>query len=327
MKRKLAFRLATQVFGFALLVSTSISHAQEFPSRPISLIVPFGPGGATDIVARFLVEEVGTLTKQPVVIFNKPGASATLGTSEAFRAKPDGYTLLLGDNISTVFQPRRMTLPYTGPEDFQPIVKVADIPNVLVVREDSKWRNLDEFVAEARAKPGSFRISTAGHFTGTDLNMRELNQIAGIDTTMIPVSAGTGAAVTLLLGGHVEAVVASPAAVVSFAQAKKVRPLAVFSNQRIALFPDVPTTAELGYKTTMRVMVFVSAPKNLDKGALQKLETAFSQAVQTPRFRAFAQQHGYQLDPLGPEALGKELTGWRTYFTTLSQQLGPERPN
>jgi tripartite-type tricarboxylate transporter receptor subunit TctC len=327
MKTKSALPFLAPLVAMLALSGPLPGRASDFPARPISLIVPFGPGGATDIVARVLAEEASSVLKQQIVILNKAGASATIGTADTFRAKPDGYTLLLGDNISTVFQPQRMPLPYRGPEDFQPILKVAVIPNVLVVSADSPWKTLDQFVTAARAKPGAMRVSTAGPFTGTDLNIREFNQLAGIETTTVPVSGGTAPAVALLLGGHVEAVVAAPSAVVSFVQAQKVRPLAVFAKQRIGLFPDLPTAAELGYKTTMGVMVFVSAPKNLDNVTLDKLQAGFAEAIAKPRFREFARQNGYQLDPLGPQELGKELADWRQYFVKLSQQLGPQVPN
>ena len=307
-----------------LLVSVAVAQdvrAADFPVKPINLIVPFGPGGPTDIVARSIAEQATQALSERIVVINKPGASATLGSGEVYRAKPDGYTILLADNISTVLQPKRMKLPYQGAQDFQPVIKLADIPNVLVVQADSKWRTLDDFVKAAKAQPGALRVSTAGKYTGTDLNMLEFNKVADIDTTTVPVSGGTGESVTLLLGGHVEAIVAAPAAVVSHVQAGKVRPLAVFSPRRIDLFPETPATHERGYKTTMRVMVFISAPKGLDKAALNTLHDSLAKAVKSPKFVEFAKKTGYQLDPLGPQALGKELDEWGIYFAKLAQDL------
>jgi tripartite-type tricarboxylate transporter receptor subunit TctC len=306
------------VAGFAAAQSLG---AAEFPVKPINLIVPFGPGGPTDIVARSVAEQASQGFSERIVVMNKPGASATLGSGEVFRAKPDGYTILLADNISTVLQPKRMKLAYQGAHDFQPIIKLADIPNVLVVQADSKWRTLNDFVKAAKAQPGTLRVSTAGRYTGTDLNMLEFNKVAGVDTTTVPVSGGTGESVTLLLGGHVEAIVAAPAAVVSHVQAGKLRPLAVFSTKRIDLFPEAPSTHELGFKTTMRVMVFISGPKGLDKAALNALHATLEKAVKSPKFVEFARRTGYQLDPLGPQALGKELEDWGTYFAGLVQEL------
>ena len=271
-----------------------------------------------------MAEESYASLKQRMVVVNKPGASATLATGELFRAKPDGYTLLLGDNISTVFQPLRMKLPYSGPEDFQPVIKLANIANVLAVRADSPWKTLGEFVSEAKKRPGAMRVSTAGRYTGTDLNMLELNHVAKIDTTTVPVSGGTGESVKLLLGGHIEAIVAAPVAVVGQVQGGTLRVIATFGDRRNALFPDAQSTAEAGYKTTMSVIVFVSAPKNLDRSALERLNGSLTEAVKSPRFQDFARRNGYEVDPLGPEQFTRELAEWRRYFVGLAKTIGIE---
>ena len=231
---------------------------------------------------------------------------------------------LLGDNISTVFQPLRMKLPYGGPEDFQPVIKLRHIANVLAVRADSPWRTLEDFVAEAKKRPGAMRVSTAGRYTGTDLNMLELNQIAKIDTTTVPVSGGTGESVKLLLGGHIEAIVAAPVAVVGQVQGGALRVIATFGDRRNVLFPEAPSTAESGYKTTMSVIVFISAPRNLDRIALQRLTGSLTEAVKSPRFQEFARRNGYDVDPMGPEQFAKELGDWRSYFVRLAETIGAE---
>lgn len=321
MKTWLRGQIVRSLLGVSVMLLAGGVQADNFPSRPLSVIVPFGPGGATDIAARMLTTEAAKVVNVQLVIHNKPGASATIGTSDLYRAMPDGYTLLVGDNISTVFQPLRMSLPYSGPEDFQPIAKVVDIPNVLVVSADSPYKTLNDLVQGARNNPGAIRISTAGPFTGTDLNLRELNHLADVDIEPVPVSGGTGAAVTLMLGGHVDGVVAAPAAVATFVHANKVRPLAVFAKERISLFPDVPTTGELGYDTTMGVMLFISAPKNVDPEVLKTLESAFLQAVNSPGFKEFAQRNGYQVSALNSNEVGQELAEWRRYFTWLAKEL------
>jgi len=315
-------RLLGVVLAGAL--QSGVALGQEFPSREMTLLVPFGPGGPTDAIARAVAEESYAALKQRMVVVNKPGASATLATGEVFRARPDGYTLLLGDNISTVFQPLRMKLPYSGPDDFQPVIKLANIANVLVVRADSPWRTLGDFVAEAKKRPGAMRVSTAGRYTGTDLNMLELNHVAKMDTTTVPVSGGTGESVKLLLGGHIEAIVAAPVAVVGQVQGGALRVLATFGDRRNTLFPDAPSTTEAGYKTTMSVIVFISAPKNLDSAALQRLNGALTEAVKTPRFQEFARRNGYDVDPLWPEQFAKELGDWRRYFVRLAETIGVE---
>lgn len=325
MKNRFQRLFQAHLLGMVVLCWSVAVNAEAFPSRALSLVVPFGPGGATDIAARMLASEASKVLKEQVVIHNKPGASATIGTTDVFRAQPDGYTLLVGDNISTAFQPLRISLPYAGPEDFQPIAKVANVPNVLVVRADSPYQTLDDLVRAARKEPGKIRVSTAGLFTGTDLNIRELNLLAGMEVQPVPVSGGTGAAITLMMGGHVDGVVAAPAAVVSFVQANKVRPLTVFSKRRVDLFPDLPTTAELGYDTTMGVMLFISAPKGLNQNAMEVLQSAFIEAVGSPDFREFAKRNGYLIDALGPKQLTEELDGWHSYFVGLAKQLGVKK--
>jgi tripartite-type tricarboxylate transporter receptor subunit TctC len=297
------------------------AQADEFPQRSISFVVPWGPGGPADLLARGLIDQGGALLKQPIVVLNRPGASGTIGSAEVFRAKADGYTILLADNISTVFQPRRLALPYRGFQDFQAVIKLSDVPNVLVVSASSKWKTLDEFVADARAKPGSLRVTTAGPFTGTDLNVREFNHIAKVDIQTIPSTGGTAQALTLMLGGHVEGAVAAPASIVEHVNAGTLRPLAVFAKQRIGRLPDVPTTVELGYPTTMTSMFYVSAPRDVDAEALRKLHGAFREVVTSQKWKEMSTKFGLLPEPLGPKELTSALEQWDKYFATLTRDL------
>jgi tripartite-type tricarboxylate transporter receptor subunit TctC len=301
------------------------AHGADFPQRPISFIVPWAPGGPADLLARTLVESTTSL-KQPVVIINKPGASGTIGTADAFRAKPDGYTILLADNISTVFQPRRLKLPYRGYQDFQAIIKLSDVPNVLVVNGQSTWKTLADFVAAAHEKSG-LTVATAGLFTGVDLNAREFGHIAKIELQTIPSTGGTAEALTLLLGGHVDASVAAAASIIGHVSAGTLRPLAVFAKRRVDLLPTVPTTIELGYPTTMSSMFYVSAPHDVNQDALRTLHAAFQRAVTSPKWKEMAAKFGLLLEPLGPKELTAELAHWDTYFSTLARELNVQPQN
>ncbi len=313
--------LSSLLFAFAT-PGAPVAHADEFPQRPINFVVPWGPGGPADLLARGLIDQGSELLKQPIVILNRPGASGTIGSSEVFRAKADGYTILLADNISTVFQPRRMgALPYKGFGDFQAVIKLSDVPNVLVVGGDSRWKTLDEFVAEARSKPDQLRVATAGRFTGTDLNVLEFNRVAGVSLQTIPSTGGTAQAMTLILGGHVEAAVAAPASIAGHVKNGTLRALAVFSKQRSSLFPEVRTTVEQGYKTTMTSMFYVSAPKGIDPAALRKLHESFRKVVTSGQWKDMSAKFGLQLEPLGPQELTAELEQWQQYFANLSRDL------
>ncbi|HVB78893.1 MAG TPA: tripartite tricarboxylate transporter substrate binding protein [Candidatus Binataceae bacterium] len=321
-RKRSSWTMALLFAAFALIGYGPMAAAADYPTARIEMVVHFAPGGPADILGRALAEAVSPFLGQPVVVFNRPGASGTIGNTVVLGAKPDGYTILLDDNIASVFQPMRLKLPYKGPQDFTPIIKVADSANALVVAADSKWKTLADFVADAKARPGALRVATAGKFTGTDINVVEFNKIAGIKTTTVPVSGGTGPSVVLLLGGHVEAIAAGAAAVVGQVHAGKLRVLTMFGKRRSPVFPDVPTATELGYKTTMTVMYFISAPKGLGKAERQTLNAAFHKALLTPKFEQFAKRNGYYIDALDPQALRKELDGWRVYFKNLSAELG-----
>lgn len=323
--RRTVTSLVASLFAFIACAIVPAAHAQDISDKPITFIVPWGPGGPADLLARGLVEEGSKLLKHPIVIINRPGASGTIGTSEAFRAKPDGFTILLADNISTVFQPRRLNLPYTGYEDFQAIIKLSDVPNVLVVNAKSKWTTIAQLIADARANPRAVRVATAGRFTGTELNLLEFNHIAGIALDPIPSSGGTAKAMTLMLGGHVEGVVASPASIVGHVNAGTLRPLTIFAKQRINLFPDLPTAAEAGYKTTMGSMFYVSAPKNMDPVVLNRMYEAFKVVVTSQSWKERAAKFGLLLEPLGPQPLTAELKEWSQYFDQLSRDLQIKR--
>lgn len=326
MKRS-TLSLLAGVFLAAGLFGVQPANANDFPNKPVSILVPWGPGGPADLFARGLIEQGAALLKQPIVILNKPGASGTLGSSEIFRAKPDGYSLLLADSISTVFQPKRLALPYRGYEDFQAIVKLTDVPNILAVSANSKWKTLNDFVADARNRPGLLRVATAGRYTATDLNILEFNRIAGIDLATIPSSGGTGQAMTMVLGNHVEAIIASPASIVGHVSSQTLRPLAVFSNKRIGLFPEVPSTVELGYNTTMTNMFYVSAPKNLDPVAMKRLSETFLEVVKSPKWKEMSEKFGLLLEPLGPQELTASLEAWNKYFVKFNRDLNiqPEK--
>ncbi len=303
----------------SLLAGMAGAAADEFPAKEITFIVPFGAGGPSDITARELAGEIFALTRQRLVVLNRPGASATIGTSEVFRAKPDGYTILLADNLSTALQPHVVQVDYRGPEDFQPVIKLAENANVLVVNADAKWKNLDEFVADARAHPGRLSVSTSGRLTGNDLNVVEFNRVAGIDTTTVPLTGG-GASLNLLLGKHVDAASVSTGTAIGQVQSGKIRALVLFSPRRNPALPEVASTVELGYRTTMNTILFISAPKNTDREVVGKLHDMFAGALKSPRFQESARRNGFFLDPKGPEELGKELREWQQFFARYARE-------
>lgn len=303
------------------LVWGALAWAAAYPASDITIILPTGPSPGIDPFLRLLGRETEQALGRRVVVVNKPGGSWTIGTAEVVRAKPDGYLLALTSNNAVGFQPLVSKVPYAGPEDYQPIVKLADAPVALIVKGDAPWKTLAEFIADAKARPGKVRAALPGLLTQADLVLRLFNKAVGIDVPGAPFTGGGGEMLNAMLGGHVEAAVGNPAIFLAQVKAGRARVLAVFSRARLAAIADVPTTVELGYRVTFPVMYFLMGPKNLDREALAKLQHVFTEALNGPKVQAFMKENGYLTEPLGPEALTKEINEHREIYRKLVQEL------
>ncbi len=307
-----AVGLAWSVLGWA---------ATTYPVSDITLILPTGPSPGIDPFLRLLARESEPALGKRIVVVNKPGGSWTIGTAEVVRAKPEGYVLALTSNNAVGFQPLVAKVPYGGPEDYQPIVKLADAPVGIMVKADAPWKTLADYVADAKARPGKLRAALPGLLTQADLDLRLFNKIAGIDIAGAPFTGGGGEMLNAVLGGHVESAVGNPAIFLAQIKAGKARALTVFSKSRLSALPDVPTTVELGYNVTFPVMYFLMGPKNLDRDVLAKLVHVFTDAVQSAKVQAFMKENGYLTEPLGPEALTREINEHREIYRKLVQDL------
>jgi tripartite-type tricarboxylate transporter receptor subunit TctC len=320
--RPLTRGLAVVLAMLAALAGPRVIDAQEYPATSITYVVPYAAGGATDVVSRLLGELSEPLLGRKIVIVNRPGASATIGTSEIFRARPDGYTIGLTSDNALNFQPLRSKLPYRSAADFQPLFKIGSIPFVLVVRADAPWRGLVDYVAEARRRPGELRA------TPPDLVAQYFKQAAGIDVTTVPFTGGGAEALAALLGGHVESAFEGSAGVVAHVEAGKLRALAVFSAGRLPVLPDVPTAAELGYDVTLPAMHLVMGPKGLDPTVVMRLGRAFAEAWRQPVFQAYLRANGYPpvAHPPDPDAMRVELEESAVFFVRLVRGLSLAPP-
>jgi tripartite-type tricarboxylate transporter receptor subunit TctC len=234
---------------FASVVVASVAHAQaSYPTQPIKLVVPFPPGGGTDIVSRLLTQGLQTANGWTIVVDNKAGAGGNIGMDAVAKSKGDGYTLGTGQTANLAINPTLYPkMPYDAHKDFVPVAVVATQPVVLVVRADSPYKTLAEFVAAAKAKPGQLTLASAGNGTVGHLTGELFAKQAGYQHVHVPYK-GAGPAATDLLGGQVNYYFATPQAVVSFVKAGKMRALAVSSAKRLPILPDTPTIAESGYK-------------------------------------------------------------------------------
>jgi tripartite-type tricarboxylate transporter receptor subunit TctC len=265
-----------------------------YPSRQITMVVGFTAGGSTDIVARLVAEEMRKAWGQPVVVDNKPGAGGNIGAALVAKAKPDGYTLLMGSvgplAINASLYP---AMPYDNLKDFTPISLVVHVPNMLVVNPAAMpVHSFDEFVALLRANPGKYFFSSTGTGTSSHLSGELLKTMAGIQATHVPYK-GAVALNDLLSGEQVHFMFATIPSVIEFVRAGRLRALAVTSRQRSAAVPDVPTVAESGYPDFEASSWFgLVGPADLPPAIVAKLRDEVARALKIPEIRSKLVQLG-----------------------------------
>jgi tripartite-type tricarboxylate transporter receptor subunit TctC len=239
--------LATLAVAALAALAPGLAWPQAYPAKPVRLIVPFPPGGSTDIVARIVAQKLGERLGQQVVVENRGGAGGTIGTEVVARAAPDGYTLGVASTSTHAVAPSVYTkLGYDPVKDFAPISLVAVSPYLLVVHPDVQVKSLQEFVAYVKARPGKLNYASAGTGSTTHLAMEMLKSAAGLYIVHIPYN-GNGPAGTAVIAGQVEALFGSLPAVLPHAKSGRVRPIAVGTPKRSPSLPDVPTVAESGF--------------------------------------------------------------------------------
>ena len=278
----------------SLLASTALLplglpvRAQDaYPSRPITMIVPFPPGGVADLTGRPLAHVMSRILKQSVVVQNKGGAGGSVGTAQAARAAPDGYTLLMALSsisvlpVADVLQGRT---PAYELDQFAPIALISADPTILVVREDGPFKSLKDFVEAAKAKPGTINYGSSGVYGTLHVAMEIFATAAGIKLFHIPYQGG-GPAVAALLGGQIDALASGPSAAMAQIKAGKMRALAVWGDKRLASLPNVPSMKELGYDATFYIWSGLFAPVATPAAIQATLRDAVRRTVEDPEFK------------------------------------------
>jgi len=235
--------------GLALvLVSAPCLGQDVYPKRSIRMIVPFAPGGTSDVVARVLVPKLSEVLGQPIVVENRAGASGNLGTEAAARAAPDGYTIYLG-NIGTIaINPAIFgNLSVNPAKDLMPVTLVADVPNLLIINPSVPANNVAELVAYAKANPGVLNFASTGSGSLSRLEMEQFRKVAGIDVVHIPYKGGAAPALTGMLSGETHAMFVTVSAALGFIEAGRLKALGISSTKRIETLPQVPTMVEAGF--------------------------------------------------------------------------------
>jgi tripartite-type tricarboxylate transporter receptor subunit TctC len=268
-----------------LLAATGAAFAQgSWPDKPITMIVPFPPGGVADTVARPVAEALSKELKQPVVIENKAGAGGGLGMGLAARAPADGYTVLMSLSSISILPEADKILgrkPGFTLNQFKPIARFTADPTVLVVRADAPWKTLADFVKDLKAQPGRFNYGSSGNYGTMHVPMEMLKANAGFRMTHIPYT-GAGPAVLALLGGQVDAIASGPSTVVQQIKAGKLRALAHWGDKPLVALPEVPSLKQAGYAATFAQWSALFVPAGTPDEVVQKLRAAARKAAQDP---------------------------------------------
>ena len=271
-----------------LAFAASCAFAQDpYPSKPITMVVPFPPGGVADIVGRPLAAQMEKTLKQPVVVMNRTGAGGAVGMASVAKAAPDGYTILMGLSSISIFPVSDRIngkTPSYEMKDFAPIALITADPTVLVVSADSPWKNLKEFVDSAKAYPAKINYSSSGVYGTLHVAMEIFANAAGVKLFHVPYQGG-GPALTALLGGQVHALASGPAPAVGQIKAGKMRALASWSTERLPLMPEVPTFKELGYDAEFYIWSGVFAPAAIPTPVLDRLRAAVREAATSAEFK------------------------------------------
>ena len=314
--------------ALAALSGCAQAPAASYPSKPIDIIVPFSPGGGTDVVAQIVADRVSSKWNQPVNVVNKPGGGGTPGTVEAIQAQPDGYTMtMLAASTSILNLAIQTDLPYKW-NDVTHVARIAITPLVLVVKADSPYQTAKDLVEAIKQDPSKFKFGSSGVAGPSTFGVAQLLDDAGIDPTKVDVVPFNGGAPALaaVAGGHVDFAAQNLSEVLSLVEGKQLRALAVSGDEKAAELPDVPTATEAGYPGFKQVGVFgMAGPKGLPENVISAWESAVSEAMKDSAFTDKLKQTGNIPSYLG----SKEYTSWTedqvNSATSLAKTLGLQK--
>jgi tripartite-type tricarboxylate transporter receptor subunit TctC len=313
LNRRSVHRNSVVKAAFALLICVlalqGAARAQDYPSRPIRIIDAYPPGGTSDVVARIIAQRLTENLRQQVVLDNRPGGNAVIGTNLAAKAPADGYTLLVFTSTLTIQPSLYKNLPYDVRKDFAPIALTYNITNVLVVNPSTPAGNLKDFIALVRAKPGMMSYGSGGTGTGTHLAMELLRSMADLRITHVPYK-GIAPAVADIVGGHIDCAFATMSSVVTLIKAGKLRALAVATAQRSSALPEVPTADEAGVAGYVSPNAGgVLAPAKTPRAIVSRLNTEIVRILETKEIRE-------RFTALGAEPVGGTPEQFRAFIAS-----------
>jgi tripartite-type tricarboxylate transporter receptor subunit TctC len=308
--------------GLALLAGwASPGLAQvsaQFPEKEVHIVIPYAAGGATDLVFRALAASSSKYLGKAVVVDNKPGGGGAVGFTDAMHAKPDGYTLVTAITPLTIL-PHQVKTAFTY-RDFEPIINVVLDPAMFQVRADAPWKSLQEFLDYAKRNPGMITVGNSGAGGGVHLIALAFEKAAGVKFNHIPF-AGGGPSVTALLGGHINAVSVSPPEGIAHVKAGKLRIIALFSESRMADFPNVPTVREQGVDFSMSQWRGLAAPKGTPPAVIRILHDSFKKGMDDAAFQKNAVDMSVALAYLNSADFGKLMAADHERYAKLVAEI------
>jgi tripartite-type tricarboxylate transporter receptor subunit TctC len=310
-------RNLTRVLGIVLLFVTDAAAQEVFPARAITIVAPFPPGGVADLTARPVAAALEKTLKSPVGVINKTGAAGAVGMQFVATSKADGYTLLLAlSSISIIPEVDKLfnRKPAFTVDQFAPIALISADPTILVVRAEAPWRSAQEFIADAKKRPGQISYSSSGIYGTLHMAMELLGHAAGIKLRHVPAQ-GAGPALNAILGGHVDALASGPAVVIPHIKSGKLRPLAGWGDKRVAALADVPTFKELGYPDAeFYIWAGLFAPAATPEPVVARLRDGVRAAVEDQEFKT-------AMDRLETPVTFKQGEEFRRFFEADAARL------
>jgi len=316
---KIAFVAAA---ALALAVAPTLpAYAQDYPNRPIKVIVPFSPGGAVDGPTRIVAQKLSERLGQQVVVENKPGAGATLGAGEVAKSAPDGYTLLLASQTNAISASMYRKLPFDPIEDFAPVMLIGEEPGVLVVHPSFPAKTLDEFIAYVKANPDKVDYASSGNGSGQHLFAAMFASMAGLKMNHVPYK-GSAQATTDLLGGTVPVSIPGTAGMMGHIKAGKLRALATTGSKRAEALPELPAIAERlpGYEAY--VWLGLLAPKGTPQPILDKLARELAAVMAQPDVKAYYANHNLEIVASTPAEFGRFYRAERDRWARVITETG-----
>jgi len=307
-----------KILMIAALALTGAAHAQEpYPSKPVAVVVPFSPGGISDVIGRPFLHSLGKVLKQSFLVENRPGAGGGVGMSYAARAKPDGYTLMVAlSSISAIPASDRLfgRPPSYEIRQFAPIALISADPAFLVVRSDSPWKTVKDLVDAAKANPGGIPYGSTGNYGTMHVGMEMFANAAGIKLNHIPYGGG-GQQVASIVGGQTQTITQLPATIAGHVAGGRLRPLATFAPARVPAYPDVPTMKELGYaEVEYFVWTGFFAPAGTPPDVLNTLRRGSREVMQDADFKS-------AMEKLRAPIVYKDADEFQTYLDADAKRL------